>query len=117
MITYGKCGHTRDWCDGSDIHKGNYCPSCREARIGTEIAYVRFGVPVERSTNWADGTSEAGMSVYEIGVGTIRSEFLTRKAYVGKGVIVGYGSDDEPLVVPVSCRRATATQRAKYGWA
>jgi len=115
MIQYTRCGHTRPWCDGvREIN--NFCPACREARIGAEIKFVRFGAPVKQSTNHQTGCAETGMSVYEIGVGTIRSEFADRPAYTGRGVIVGYGSDDEPLVRAITCRRATKSMRSANGW-
>ena len=115
MIQYTRCGHTRPWCDGiRDVN--NFCPTCREARIGTEIEFVRFGAPVGRSMNHQTGCAESGMSVYEIGVGIIRSEFADRPAYTGRGVIVGYGSDDEPLVRAITCKRANKTARATNGW-
>lgn len=96
------------------------CHECRKERIGASIEFVRFGsVPAEgRSRNHRDGTDEAGVSVYEIKDGAIEFvgfhfDFVDRPAYRGTGVIVGWGSDGEPLVRPVDVRKLTKAQTEK----
>jgi len=99
------CGHTdigRPWGSGS-VQVSGPCPACRAARIGEEIEFARFGEAPARSHNYRDGTSEDGVSVYEVVDGEPQLvgwyfEIVTRKEYRGRGVIVGWGSDGEPLV-------------------
>ena len=79
------------------------CLRCREARIDEEIDFVRFGDIPERSVNHRDGTVEDGISVYEIVDGEphlVGWHFgiSNREKHFGRGVIVGWGSDGEPLV-------------------
>lgn len=94
-------------------------------QTGTEIRFVRYGrVPESGSSvNWQTGDIEAGVSVYELhstgeAIGTVRAEFADRAlVYVGRGIVVGAGSDGEPLVRVLSIRKATTGQeeRAYYG--
>lgn len=96
-----------------------------KSEIGTEISFIRFGEPVEKSTDWSNNEILKGMSVYEINAQgaskqTVRSEFSERKSvYVGKGTVVGYGSDGEPLVSNYIVRKAskaTAEKAEYYGY-
>ena len=95
----------------------------RIPKIDETINFIRFGNIVEKSKNWAEGNTEQGMSVYSLsGDGaaeqTIRTEFSENKsAFIGKGRVVGYGSDGEPLVADVGdIRKATPAEidRADY---
>jgi hypothetical protein len=88
------------------------CTDCRAARIGQTIRFLRFGhLPASgASFNHRDRTSEEGVSVYEVIRGRAdlvgwHFDFLGRVAYRGTGVIVGWGSDGEPLVAEVSSLR------------
>lgn len=92
-------------------------------QIGETVRVIRYGHPVERSTNHATGEPHIGMSCYLLDhrgvvIGTVRAEFADRLAvYIGRGVLVGYGADDEPLVTAFRGRRATRAQEeiAYYG--
>ena len=103
MIKYA-CNHTRDYCPGRELSDRGLCWDCKQALIGQVVEFVRFGAPPEcgRSYNYATNQAEAGVSGYlmidgQI-YGTIRSEFADRQRYVGRGVVVGIGSDDEIVV-------------------
>ena len=79
------------------------CLRCRTARIGEEIEFVRYGNIPKCSVNHRDGTAEAGISVYEIVDGEPQLVgwhfgITSRQSHRGRGVIVGWGSDGEPLV-------------------
>lgn len=95
----------------------------REPSLGDVIRVMRYGRPVERSTNWVDNTPLDGMSAYrldESGKSTapIRGEFADRdSAHIGAGKLVGYGPDGEPLVSGFEGSEATQAQRemAEYG--
>jgi hypothetical protein len=71
--------------------------------IGDVIQFIRHGDAVEFSRNHRDGTMEAGMSVYMLVDGEVKYvgfwfDIATKPAFRGKGEIVGWGSDGEPLV-------------------
>lgn len=117
------CGHTstRDpWGRGETaIH--TVCDDCRAARIGQTIPFARYGkAPASgKSTNHREQTQEAGLSVYEIVNGKIEHVgwhfgITDRALYLGTGVIVGWGSDGEPLVRVVAIKKATKQQQAQY---
>lgn len=119
MATYyvRGCGHfqTRDpWGKGQAVPLKGNCDDCNHARIGQEIAFIRFGVvPKEgKSKNFRDGYLENGVSVYELGedgqpvLHGWHYEITKRQPYYGRGVIVGFGSDGEPLVKIKSIRKA-----------
>jgi hypothetical protein len=80
------------------------CQACRTARIGEEIEFIRYGDIPERSYNYRDSTTEDGISVYEVVDG--QPQYVgwhfgisDREVQIrGRGVIVGWGSDGEPLV-------------------
>ncbi len=120
MITYS-CGHKRDYNPGHNIMAKTICYDCRMSLVGTEIDFIRFGAPPKDgySYNYQSGRNEIGVSVYLVQNGnirdTIRGEFSDRTMYVGKGVMVGTGGDDEPLVEIVKCRKATKKQIARLG--
>lgn len=84
----------------------------RGRSVGDTIEFVRYGRPVANSKNHRDGTIEDGMSVYMLdGIEVVYVGFcfgiVERPAYRGRGVIVGWGSDGEPLVTVVGrCVRA-----------
>lgn len=90
--------------------------------IGTTIKFIRYGQPVSYSTDWQSGKRLKGMSVYELGETgasktTVRGEFSDKpNIYIGRGKVVGYGSDDEPLVSNYTIRKATLeeAERAEY---
>ena len=86
---------------------------CRRGReIGDVIEFVRYGKPVETSRNHRDGITEPGMSVYLLDGDEIVFVgwwfgIVERPAYRGRGRIVEWGSDGEPVVeVLGKCRRA-----------
>jgi hypothetical protein len=87
----------------SEIQKWFVSSNKSKPKIGETVRFIRFGKPVEKSTNFVTGEAEKGMSVYSIGENgasnqTIRSEFSDRGAYIGTGKVIGFGSDGEPLV-------------------
>ena len=98
-------------------------PTTVKSPIGATIKFIRYGKPIDNSTDYITNTMLKGMSVYEINEtgaskGTIRSEFADRKdVYIGTGKIVGYGSDGEPLVSDYKIRKANKIEdeKAVYG--
>ena|SRR5687767_15718689 len=118
MATYWirDCAHTslRDaWGKGSDEKLSGLCAECRAGRIGEVIQFVRHGQPPASgdSRNHRDGFAEGGVSVYELKDGQPQYTgwhfgIAERPAYAGKGRIVGWGSDGEPLVEILSIRLA-----------
>lgn len=87
----------------------------RTDRIGEVIQYVRYGeIPTSGKSKWWHTLGEGlksypelkGVSVFEIkdGIEVIphikiyNTEFLARPKYIGTGKIVGWGTDDEPLI-------------------
>lgn len=118
MATYWirDCGHEslRDpWGNGGNDRLSGLCADCKDARIGEVIQFVRHGKPPTSgvSQNHRDRTAEEGVSVYEIVNGAplyVGWHFgiSERPAYAGRGRIVGWGSDGEPLVGIISIRRA-----------
>lgn len=86
--------------------------------VGDVIDFVRYGTPVENSRNYRDATTEEGMSVYLLSGGVVQFvgfwfDIASRPAYQGRGEIVGWGSDGEPLVRVVGdCVRAVDFDRA-----
>jgi hypothetical protein len=90
--------------------------------IGSEIQFIRYGSPTQNSIDYTTNQTLQGMSVYELdsrgaSKTIIRGEFADRKdVYIGKGTIVGYGSDGEPLVKNYTLRKASPLQdeRAYY---
>lgn len=117
-----ECGHqggTYDaWNTGEDRPAHGLCLACRAARIGEEICFARFGAPPKsgRSRNYREGTPEEGVSCYEMIGGGIQwigwyFGMAERPLFMGQGIIVGWGSDGEPLVRVRTIRRATAAQK------
>lgn len=111
-------GEVPSWCQAREPRPlSGLCFDCRKARIGETIEFVRFGnLPNGgRSYNHRDKTEEDGVSVYEVKGGVIQfvgfyCDFAERPAYRGKGVIVGWGSDGEPLVKPGRVHKVSATE-------
>ena len=111
-----KCGHfsTNDpWGSGPDVQVYSLCLNCKKSRIGETIEFARFGKPPVsgQSTNHREHTAEDGVSVYEIINGEIdlvgwHFGITDRVKYVGKGIILGWGSDGEPLVRIIKIRKA-----------
>ena len=119
MITYS-CGHKRDYNPGHNIITKRLCYDCKMSLVGTEINFIRFGAPPKsgQSWNYSENKPENGVSVYLVQDGqvkdTIRWEFADeRPAYVGKGVVLGIGGDDEFVVEITTCRKATKKQTEK----
>jgi len=109
------CGHESSepgW--GNDIHQYPFvCSECRNARIGEKIEFVRHGTPPSSgySVNHRDGTTEDGVSVYEVKNGTIDYvgwyfDISDRPMFRGFGIIVGFGSDHEPVVKILSIKKS-----------
>jgi len=118
MATYylRDCGHRTErdaWKTGSDERLDGLCLNCRAARVGEVIEFARYGKPPAggQSTNHRERMAEAGISVYEVVNGEIKFTGWhfgiteSRPAYSGKGRIIGFGSDGEPLVQILSIRR------------
>ena len=102
-ITKYRCGHTktkeyRHYIDKTDVYDlQTLCWDCKQKLIGKVVTVYRYGTPIEKSWNYADNREEEGMSCY-FPEDRPRPEFTDRPLYVGTGIIIGYGSDDEPLV-------------------
>ena len=102
------CGHLTlraPWGDEPETRLDGICVECRAARIGSEIDFIRHGELPEagHSRNHRDDTAEEGVSVYEIVNGQPKYvgwhfEISQRPAIYGRGTIIGWGSDGEPLV-------------------
>lgn len=117
------CGHvlTKDpWRGGLDVEEADVCHQCRLSRVGETVRFARFGEPPVsgRSRNYRDSLTEAGVSVYEIVNGAIQYkgwyfDFLTRPLYTGTGTITGFGSDGEPVVKILTCRKANRIVASK----
>jgi len=79
--------------------------------VGQEIEFLRFGKPPESgySYNYQSNRNEAGVSCYVVINGkvaaTVRGEFEDRQAYIGRGILLGFGGDDEALVQIISIRK------------
>ncbi len=122
MLHYAVCG-----CSDSTRFKGDevtlhqMCYDCKKLFLGQEIAFLRFGDAPEsgQSYNYATNSYEDGLSVYMIADGqlcnTIRCEFTDRKIYAGKGMLIGFGGDDEALVKNFKMRKATKSKLTKLG--
>jgi hypothetical protein len=118
-----ECGHLEMKTEspnglGLYLNTPGQCLACREKRIGTTIDFIRYGKPSSVSFNYRDGSYENGVSVYELRDGKpIYSGwyfgFLSRPKYIGKGKIVGWGSDGEPLVRIISMRPDTSKSRER----
>jgi hypothetical protein len=117
------CGHKPYWNDGcsDDYVAKSLCYQCLKALIGTEVEFIRFGAPPKsgQSRNHAENKLEAGVSCYLIQNGkimdTVRGEFLDRQPYIGKGVMVDTGSDDEIIVEIITCRKASKRDCRRLG--
>lgn len=110
---------------GALTRSAEVCQSCYHAAevgarpaIGATIDYVRYGkMPASgRSRNHRDGYAECGVSVYQVVDGEPKYtgwyfDIVTAPAYAGKGEVVGFGSDGEPLIKPLTCRRAKKYDR------
>jgi hypothetical protein len=112
------CGHreTRDMSGDERLtsHLKGLCDECKNKRIGEVIEFARYGKPHSSGCSWnhRDKISEPGISVYEIVKGRIEHVGWyfgfeeSRPLYTGKGRIVGWGSDGEPLVEIISIQKA-----------
>lgn len=113
------CGHQtlRDaWGNQPAETLAGLCKDCKAARIGDQIDFIRFGAAPVVSFNHRDGVAEEGVSVYEIKNGKADLVgwyfgFTNRPAYRGKGVIVGWGSDGEPLVKIMKIKKLSPKQK------
>jgi hypothetical protein len=93
------CGHTK-WTASHNSGKiSRPCHDCMVAMIGTRKTVVRYGeLPANgKSYNFADNKQEMGVSCYFDGQ-IPRPEFTSRKKIIFTAVVVGIGSDDEPLI-------------------
>lgn len=121
MIYYiFECGHKREKSplgQGPDVQLDGLCHTCKVQRIGQKIEFLRLGQPPTVSRNHRDGTTENGVSVYEIVNGKAdlvgwHFGFLDRPGFRGQGTIVGWGSDGEPLVEILSIKRISGKAKA-----
>lgn len=74
------------------------------AEIGDERTWWRYGnlPPGGKSKNHATGAMEEGVSVYPTPFSEgISGDFGGRKQFYGKGKLLGFGSDQEPLIQPI----------------
>lgn len=92
----------------------------RGVKVGDTIDFIRHGRPPEDgySRNHRDGTEEDGVSVYLIDGSEVvyvgwYFGIAQRPAYRGRGTVVGFGSDGEPLVRIKSLRRAKRYDRGQ----
>ena len=120
MKTWTVCGCTEIYANvGRDIVLKSMCYDCLKERKGTVIDFIRFGKAPEVSYNYAENRNENGVSVYLIENNTVcqtmRSEFLDRTAYIGTGLMVDTGGDDEPVVEIQSIKKASLKQLKKLG--
>ena len=118
MATYyiRDCGHEtlKDmWKSGANVSLSGLCAECKTGRIGETIEFVRYGKPPASgvSRNHREDVAEEGVSVYELKSG--QPDYVgfyfgsaQRPAYAGKGRIVGWGSDGEPLIEINTIRRS-----------
>jgi hypothetical protein len=102
-----ECGHRTlrsTWGDDPDEPMIGLCVECRGKLVGSRIRFIRYGDPVEYSTNHREHEVELGMSVYRLGddgVVELRGfpwEITSRPSHRGTGEMVGWGSDGEPLI-------------------
>ena len=72
-------------------------PKCE---VGESRTFFRCGPPPVSgaSRNYREGTSEAGVSCYWWPYATSLAGFADRDWYCGQGRLLGFGSDDEPIV-------------------
>jgi len=100
------CLTFRDMREASDEALPGQCFECSKKRIGEAIRFLRFGKPPSsgKSFDYRDKRAERGVSVYELGpdgkpiLQGWHFGITERPAYLGKGRIVGFGSDGEPVV-------------------
>lgn len=90
----------------------------RGVEVGDTIEFVRHGTTPKggKSRNHRDGYSEEGVSVYLLSGDEVVYVgwwfgIATKPAYRGRGVVVGFGSDGEPLVQVLGVRRAKEFDR------
>jgi len=115
------CGHKKSYFfPGEEKTSKNFCYECKQMLIGKTVEFVRFGKAPESGYSWnyAEGCQESGLSVYLLAdnkiIGTVRSEFADRTAYIGTGVACGIGGDDEILVEAFTMKKATKSTMTKY---
>lgn len=98
---YEKCSHrTKSTNRFQAIKLDGLCWECKKKLIGTRQNVVRFGnIPESgHSKNYASNSYEEGVSVY-FEWDNPRGEFQERdKVLKFSAIVVGYGSDDEPLI-------------------
>ncbi len=92
------------------------CAQCQQSRIGEIIDFIRYGEPPLVSQNHREGAMEAGVSVYELINGEPvligwYFDFLDRPKFKGRGKIVGWGSDGEPLVKIITVWKISPTEK------
>jgi hypothetical protein len=115
MMTRGKdttvygCGHkeiNEVWGVDHNYNVSFPCYDCQVKLIGTLQTVVRYGdIPAGgKSYNHRDGKSEIGVSCYLESMRP-RPWFTDRPKHIFKAVIVGWGSDDEPLIDAKTIRK------------
>jgi hypothetical protein len=90
--------YPKDWPESSTSSiDERYKPA-----IGTINYFYRVGsLPASgRSRNYRDGTIEEGVSVYAFPEVDSFAGFKEADWWIGKGKVVGFGSDGEPLIEP-----------------
>jgi hypothetical protein len=122
MATNYACGHSNSYNPGHNINLPSLCYHCKMALVGTSVDFVRFGAVPEsgRSWNHAESKPEAGVSVYLVQENiirdTLRWEFAdTRTMYIGKGIVLGVGGDDEIVVEITTIRKASKRDKIRLG--
>ena len=91
-------------------------------KVGDVIDFVRHGTPPQsgKSFNHRDQTEEDGLSVYLLDPETEQPHYVgwyfdisKRPAYRGRGEVVGFGSDGEPLVHVHHIKRDATLDRSE----
>ncbi len=100
--TYG-CGHKREGMDrigeNKEYNVSYPCYDCQQMMIGTRQIVIRYGdLPQNgKSYNYRDNKNEIGVSCYLPSMRP-RPEFSCREKHEYSAIIIGWGSDDEPII-------------------
>lgn len=92
-----------EYLSTSELNTLNYLKEDIGINPGKERTFYRTGNPAElgrRSHNYREDIDEKGISVYFTPKATSFAGSASNIWYHGKGKQVGWGSDDEPLIVP-----------------
>jgi hypothetical protein len=102
-ITYYGCGCKKESAErfgvDKEYHVSYPCFDCQQKMIGTRQTVVRYGGCPQSgySKNYRDNVNEIGISCY-LTTMRPRPEFTSRKKHIFSAIIIGWGSDDEPII-------------------